>query len=169
MDGEFDSQNFLVADSGMRIYAAIRGGKLYTATWSPKGGGNDHYLFITDTFGDPLPTSAAGTQTAPRTTATGPTTPMPAPVSVLGASKRAAQAPAFSSVIQAADIQGMDAKSFGLYAKGGSGSSVKAFRPLTTALDVGDSVTFRWGVNWDSGNGDGGTKDSTSGPGKHSW
>ncbi len=54
MDGEFDSQNFLVADNGMRVYAAIRGTKLYTATWSTKGGNNDHFLFITDAFGDPV-------------------------------------------------------------------------------------------------------------------
>ena len=38
MDGEFDSQNFVVSDNGMRIYAAVRGNKLYTATWSTKGG-----------------------------------------------------------------------------------------------------------------------------------
>jgi len=54
MDGEFDSQNFVVSDNGMRIYAAVRGNKLYTATWSTKGGNNDHFLFVTDQFGDPL-------------------------------------------------------------------------------------------------------------------
>ena len=54
MDGEFDSQNFVVADNGMRIYAAVRGNKLYTATWSTKGGGNDHFIFITDQFGNPV-------------------------------------------------------------------------------------------------------------------
>ena len=54
MDGEFDSQNFVVSDNGMRIYAAIRGNKLYAATWSTKGGNNDHFLFITDQFGNPL-------------------------------------------------------------------------------------------------------------------
>ena len=54
MDGEFDSQNFVVSDNGMRIYAAIRGNKLYTATWSPKGGVNDHFIFITDQFGNPV-------------------------------------------------------------------------------------------------------------------
>jgi glycosidase len=54
MDGEFDSQNFVVSDNGMRIYAAIRGNKLYTATWSTKGSGNDHFIFITDQFGNPV-------------------------------------------------------------------------------------------------------------------
>lgn len=54
MDGEFDSQNFIVSDNGMRIYAAIRGTKLYVATWSTRGGNNDHFLFITDEFGDPV-------------------------------------------------------------------------------------------------------------------
>jgi glycosidase/plastocyanin len=54
MDGEFDSQNFVVSDNGMRIYAAIRGNKLYTATWSTKGGNNDHFIFITDQFGNPV-------------------------------------------------------------------------------------------------------------------
>ncbi len=53
MNGEFDSQNFIVSDNGMRIYAAIRGTKLYTATWSTKGGTNDHFIFITDQFGNP--------------------------------------------------------------------------------------------------------------------
>lgn len=54
MDGGFDSQNFIVSDNGMRIYAAIRGNKLYTATWSTKGGSNDHFIFITDQFGNPV-------------------------------------------------------------------------------------------------------------------
>jgi glycosidase len=54
MDGEFDSQNFIVSDNGMRIYAAIRGNKLYTATWSTKDGVNDHFIFITDEFGNPV-------------------------------------------------------------------------------------------------------------------
>ncbi|MEI8387957.1 MAG: alpha-amylase domain-containing protein, partial [Verrucomicrobiota bacterium] len=51
MDGLFDSQNFVICDTGMRIYAAVRGNKLYTATWSPKGGSNDHVIYITDKFG----------------------------------------------------------------------------------------------------------------------
>ena len=53
MDGAFDSSGFKVVDNGMVIYAAVRGTKLYTATWSPTGGSNDHFIFITDQFGDP--------------------------------------------------------------------------------------------------------------------
>ena len=36
--------------SGMTIYAAVRGGILYLATWSPgnSGGANDHFIFVTD-------------------------------------------------------------------------------------------------------------------------
>ena len=59
MDGLFDSQNFVVSDNGMRIYAAVRGTKLYTATWSPKGGVNDHVIYITDQFGNPVGVGAA--------------------------------------------------------------------------------------------------------------
>ena len=54
MDGQFDSENFVVSDNGMRIYASIRGNKLYVATWSTKGGSNDHFIFITDQFGNPV-------------------------------------------------------------------------------------------------------------------
>ncbi|NBS14449.1 MAG: hypothetical protein EBT57_06540, partial [Verrucomicrobia bacterium] len=53
MDGAFDSSGFKVVDNGMVIYAAVRGTKLYAATWSPIGGANDHFIFITDQFGDP--------------------------------------------------------------------------------------------------------------------
>ncbi|MGA0848970.1 MAG: alpha-amylase domain-containing protein, partial [Chthoniobacterales bacterium] len=54
MDGGFDSPNFKVSDNGMVIYAAVRGNKLYAATWSNKASGNDHFIFITDEFGDPV-------------------------------------------------------------------------------------------------------------------
>lgn len=54
MDGFFDSENFVVADNGMRIHAAVRGNKLYVATWSNKTSGNDHFIFVTDRFGDPV-------------------------------------------------------------------------------------------------------------------
>ncbi len=54
MDGGFDSPNFKVSDNGMVIYAAVRGNKLYTATWSNKASGNDHFIFITDEFGNPV-------------------------------------------------------------------------------------------------------------------
>ena len=69
----------------------------------------------------------------------------------------------------AAGVQGMNSTSFGLYAKGGSGSIVQANRPLTTALAVGDSIGFQWGINWDGGNGDAGEKGFNSGPETRSW
>jgi len=50
MDGVADSTNFLIASSGMNIYAALRGTRLYVATWSPgnSGGANDHFIFVSD-------------------------------------------------------------------------------------------------------------------------
>lgn len=52
MDGEPDFAGYLVANPGMTIYAAVRGTKLYVATWSPgddgSGFGSDHFLFVSD-------------------------------------------------------------------------------------------------------------------------
>jgi len=49
MDGAPDSTNFLVASSGMTLYAALRGTKLYVATGSPGNSGpNDHFIFVSD-------------------------------------------------------------------------------------------------------------------------
>jgi len=49
MDGVLDSTNFLVASSGMTIYAALRGPRLYVATWTPGTNGlNDHFIFVSD-------------------------------------------------------------------------------------------------------------------------
>lgn len=58
MDGAADSTNFLVASSGMTIYAALRGTRLYVATRSPgnSGGLNDHFIFVSDQL---LPLAAA--------------------------------------------------------------------------------------------------------------
>ncbi|MGA0110511.1 MAG: alpha-amylase family glycosyl hydrolase [Chthoniobacterales bacterium] len=53
IDGLLDSENYLVADNGMRIWAARRGSKLYLATWSSQGGSNDHFLLLSDNFGNP--------------------------------------------------------------------------------------------------------------------
>ncbi len=55
IDGLLDSSNYLVADNGMRIWAAVKGSKLYFATWSTEGGSNDHFLLCTDSFGNPEP------------------------------------------------------------------------------------------------------------------
>jgi hypothetical protein len=50
MDGQADSAGYLEYGNGMTIYAAVRGGILYLATWSPgnSGGANDHFIFATD-------------------------------------------------------------------------------------------------------------------------
>lgn len=55
MNGLLDSPNYLVADNGMRIWAAVKGTKLYFATWSSQGGSNDHFLLLTNNFGNPEP------------------------------------------------------------------------------------------------------------------
>lgn len=50
LDGHADSAGYLQYGNGMNIYAAVRGGILYVATWSPgsNGGANDHFIFVTD-------------------------------------------------------------------------------------------------------------------------
>jgi hypothetical protein len=51
MDGQADAAGYLEYPNGMTIYAAVRAGILYVATWSPGGNGgstNDHFIFITD-------------------------------------------------------------------------------------------------------------------------
>ncbi len=53
MNGLLDSPHYLVADNGMRIWAAVKGTKLYFATWSSQGGTNDHFLLLTNNFGNP--------------------------------------------------------------------------------------------------------------------
>jgi glycosidase len=154
MDGQFDSQNFVVSDNGMRIYAAVRGNKLYTATWSPKGGGNDHVIYITDEFGNPVtagPATATDSASNYTTWANGSNQGTGfGPWSIVSSGNVSG---VFTGNPSAAGISGMDAKSFGLYAKGGSGSSVQAFRTLTTPLAVGDSLAFQWAMNWESGAG----------------
>ena len=54
MDGEPDFSGYLVSNSGMTIYAAVRGTKLYVATWSPgdknSGYNNDHFILMSDTL-----------------------------------------------------------------------------------------------------------------------
>jgi len=62
MDGEPDFAGYLLSDPGMRIYAAVRGARLYVATWSPgdngSGGGSDHILLLSDTLLDSATTPA---------------------------------------------------------------------------------------------------------------
>ena len=45
LDGIADSPGYLLSNTGMTIYAALRGNNLYLATWAPGEAGNDHFLF----------------------------------------------------------------------------------------------------------------------------
>jgi hypothetical protein len=57
MDGAFDSAGYLLANSGMVLYGAVRGTTLYVATWSTgTSGPNDHFIFVTDQL---LPSATA--------------------------------------------------------------------------------------------------------------
>lgn len=57
MEGTPDFTNYLAAASGMTLYAALRGTRLYVATWTPgTNGPNDHFIFVTDQL---LPTTNA--------------------------------------------------------------------------------------------------------------
>lgn len=46
MDGQPDFPGYEIANSGMVIHAALRGQKLYVATWAPGGFGNDHFILV---------------------------------------------------------------------------------------------------------------------------
>lgn len=52
MDGQPDFAGYLVCNPGMTIYAAVRGTKLYVATWSPGDNGSgfdsDHFVLVSD-------------------------------------------------------------------------------------------------------------------------
>ena len=49
-------------------------------------------------------------------------------------------------------IGGMSSESFGLYANPtNAGNFIDANRNLSTAMQAGDTFSFQWGVNWDSG------------------
>ena len=54
IDGTIDSTNYLVHGNGMYIWAAVNGSRLYVSTWAvnEQAGGNDHFIFVTDTLGD---------------------------------------------------------------------------------------------------------------------
>jgi hypothetical protein len=68
MDGSADFGGYLLDNPGMTIYAAVRGNRLYVATWSPgdngSGFGSDHFLILSDTLlpsaTTPAPWSKAG-------------------------------------------------------------------------------------------------------------
>ncbi len=67
--GDSEPNGYLVEDPGMRIFAAVRGTLLYVATWTPSGGGNDHYILVSDTLEaaatSPAPWDKAGTTAHP--------------------------------------------------------------------------------------------------------
>jgi hypothetical protein len=51
LDGSVDVSGYLLTAPGMRIYAAIRGARLFIATQSPGSSGagpNDHFVFVSD-------------------------------------------------------------------------------------------------------------------------
>jgi hypothetical protein len=53
-----------------------------------------------------------------------------------------------------AGISGMPSSSFGMYANPtNSGAFANADRSFTSAMSVGDTFSFQWGINWDSGAG----------------
>ncbi len=57
LTGNFDYTNYLLANSGMVLYGAVRGTTLYVATWSPGNSGpNDHFIFVSDQL---LPSATA--------------------------------------------------------------------------------------------------------------
>ena len=56
MDGALDNAAFEIASyGGMKLWAAVRGTKLYLATWGTGGGGNDHFIFLGEDLGDAAP------------------------------------------------------------------------------------------------------------------
>jgi len=57
LDGNFDYTNYLLANTGMVLYGAVRGTTLFVATWSTgTSGPNDHFIFVSDQL---LPSATA--------------------------------------------------------------------------------------------------------------
>ncbi|MGB6221560.1 hypothetical protein [Haloferula sp.] len=69
MDGIADSQGYLLANPGMTLFAAVRGSKLYVATWAPGASGNDHFVMIASSVlseaASPSPWAKAGMTSLP--------------------------------------------------------------------------------------------------------
>lgn len=59
MDGALDSTDFKISDNGMVLWAAVRGTKLYVATWGTGDDGNDHFVYVNHTLGDAVPSAWA--------------------------------------------------------------------------------------------------------------
>ncbi len=67
LDGEADEDGYLLSSPGMTIYAAVKGTRLYLATWSSgsnNNAANDHFLLLTDALlpsaSGPSPWAKAG-------------------------------------------------------------------------------------------------------------
>jgi len=58
---------------------------------------------------------------------------------------------AFIGNPSAAGIGGMSSESFGLFANGAGDARVFADRSLSSAMQVGDTFSFQWGINFDGG------------------
>jgi len=102
MDGAADFTGYRVNNPGMTLYAALRGSRLYVATWSPgsnAAGINDHFIFVTDSL---LPSATANAPWGKNgTVATSPTKPFLAGESLNGYSGWT-NAPADSEAAKAA-------------------------------------------------------------------
>lgn len=66
VDGALDATGYLLSTNGLKLYAALRGSKLYLATTSPgTSGPNDHFIFVSDALlpsaTAPAPWAKAGT------------------------------------------------------------------------------------------------------------
>ena len=60
MDGQLDSAGFEVGEyNGMKLWAAVRGTKLYVSTWGTGGNGNDHFIYLNKDLGDAAPSAWA--------------------------------------------------------------------------------------------------------------
>lgn len=73
MDGVADSPGYLISNPGMTIHAALRGNKLYVATWAPGAFGNDHFILVGSSAlaapTTPAPWGKSGTLAVPPGTA----------------------------------------------------------------------------------------------------
>ncbi|MCX6935092.1 MAG: hypothetical protein NTZ01_02720, partial [Verrucomicrobia bacterium] len=159
MDGVFDSAGFKVVDNGMVIYAAVRGTKLYTATWSTMGGGNDHFIFITDQFGNPRnhPWGKAGQIYFDSTTkpwlAANPTTAYPNNFGASGRSYLGAGGAALEGELDLVQVFGsVPSKIYiavGAYARA-DGSSLSSQAPAAWDADNNIQITEFQALNPDS-------------------
>ena len=58
----------------------------------------------------------------------------------------------FTGIPGGAGVTGISSDSFGLYANpSGSGAFANAERTLSAALAIGQTLSFKWAINWDSG------------------